>query len=70
MKYIDSEKLIAEIKVKIAEIEKEPAPVDRETILLQACKTNAFREVLSVINRLKKNSLQKEQSKNYDLDRD
>ena len=61
MKYIDAEKLIAEIKGKIAEIEKEPAPVDRETILLQACKTNSFREVLSSINRLKKDSLQQEQ---------
>ena len=60
MKYIDAEKLIAEIKGKIAEIETEPAPVDRETILLQVCKTNAFREVLRVINRLKKNSLQQE----------
>ena len=62
MKYVDTELLKAEIKGKIAEIEKDPAPVDRETILLQMCKINAFREVLSVINRLKKDSLQQEQT--------
>lgn len=60
-KYIDADKLKAEIKGKIAEIEKEPAPADRETILLQMCKTNAFREILSVINRIGKNTLQQEQ---------
>lgn len=58
-KYIEAYKLKAEIKWKIAEIEKEPAPADRETILLQMCKINAFREVLSVINRIE--TLQQEQ---------
>lgn len=60
MKYLNAEKLIAEVKGKIAELESKPAPADadRETILLQMCKTNAFREVLTVINRLEKNSPQ------------
>lgn len=59
-KYIDTDKLTSEIKGKIAELESEPAPVDRETILLQMCRINAFREVLAVITRLEKNSLQQE----------
>lgn len=69
MKYIDAEKLIAEIKGKIAELESEPTPADRETILLQMCRINAFREVLVVVNRFEKNSLQQEQPE-ADLDRE
>lgn len=61
MKLIDSDKLKAEIKGKIAEIEREPVPADRETLLLQMCKKNAFREVLSVINRIGKNTPQQGQ---------
>lgn len=57
-KYIDANRLREEIKKEIAEIESEPTPADRETILLQMCKINAFREVLSIMNRLHQESKQ------------
>lgn len=64
-KYIDADRLKEEIKKKIAEIESEPAPADRETLLLQMCKVNSFREVLSVMNRLQQEQPMKGYDENY-----
>lgn len=55
-KYIDADRLNADLKEKIEEIESEQAPADMTTLLLRECKKNAFREALNTIRRLQQES--------------
>lgn len=55
-RYIDADRLKADLKKKIEEIENEQAPKDMTTLILRECKKNAFREVLNTIHRLHQES--------------